>query len=66
MEYTVSTEIKVLDKGFGEKVTEQDLLDAGANIDALLKSGNITKATQVRQTPQVSEFKSTNNQEGDK
>ena len=69
MEYVVSTENKVCDKGFGEKVTEQELLDAGANIEALLAAGSVTKATsapQVRQAPQVSDFKSINNNEGDK
>ena len=71
MEYTVSTENKVLDKSFGEKLTEQELLEAGANIEALLAAGSVTQSTQVRQAPEVpqapkvSEFKSTNN-EGDK
>lgn len=55
MEYTVASTLKVLDKGFGEKVSEQELLDAGANIAALLASGNIsTNAPQAQKaTPQV-------------
>lgn len=67
MEYTVASPTKVLDKEFGEKLTKEELLEAGANIDALLASGNIaTNAPQVRQAPQVSQFKSENNTEGDK
>lgn len=66
MEYTVASPTKVLDKEFGEKVTQAELLEAGANIDALLAAGTIaTNAPQVRQVPQVPQFKENNN-EGDK
>jgi hypothetical protein len=66
MEYTVASPTKVLDKEFGEKLTEQELLDAGANIAALIASGNISQnATPARQVPQVPQFKD-NNHEGDK
>jgi hypothetical protein len=71
MEYTVSADLKVLDKGFGEKLTEQELLEAGANIDALIAAGSVTqstpaqKAPAVSQAPKVSEFNTTN-YEGDK
>lgn len=66
MEYTVASPLKVLGKEFGEKVSKEELLEAGANIDALLAAGNIaTNAPQVRQAPQVSQFKENNN-EGDK
>jgi hypothetical protein len=70
MEYTVSADLKVLDKGFGEKLTKEELLEAGANIDALIAAGSVTQSTQapkapeVSQAPKVSEFKS--NYEGDK
>lgn len=66
MEYTVASTLKVLDKEFGEKVSKEELLEAGANIDALIASGNIaTNAPQVKQAPQVPQFKE-NNYEGDK
>lgn len=66
MEYTVASPTKVLDKEFGEKVTQAELLEAGANIDALLAAGTIaTNAPQARQVPQVPQFKENNN-EGDK
>jgi hypothetical protein len=68
MEYIVTSPTKLGGKEFGEIFTEKELLDVGANIDVLLAAGSIKKATpapQVRQAPQVSDFKSTN-EEGDK
>jgi hypothetical protein len=72
MEYTVASTLKVLDKEFGEKVSEQELLDAGANIAALLASGNIaTNAPQARpqvakEEPKAPVFNTEYKEQGDK
>lgn len=71
MEYTVTSPTKVGGKSTGEVFTEKELLEAGANIDALIAAGIVTPATPaqkapaVSQAPKVSEFNTTN-YEGDK
>jgi hypothetical protein len=73
MEYIVTSPTKVGGKSTGEVFTEKELLEAGANINALIAAGIVTPATpatpapkapEVSQAPRVSEFKS--NYEGDK
>jgi hypothetical protein len=72
MEYIVASPTKVLDKSFGEKLTEEELLEAGANIDALLASGNIaTNAPQARpqvakEEPKAPVFNTEYKEQGDK
>jgi len=41
MEYTVTSNRKVCGKIYGDKLTEDDILNAGGNIEFLIASGHI-------------------------
>ena len=57
MEYTVTSSKKVCGKINGEKLTEDDIIRSGGNVELLLASGHIKKAGQtpkaVKDEPQV-------------
>jgi len=64
MTYTIKSEnLEVPNKKMGDKVTEQELLDLGANIDALVSGGHISSdSPKQNATP----FKPVIVEEGDK
>ena len=79
MEYTVISNKKVCGKVKDEKLTKDDILEAGSNVEHLLASGHIVSANAVKATPAVKEvppvtrqeeefpvFNSVNNEQGDK
>jgi hypothetical protein len=82
MEYTVISNTKVCGKVKDEKLTKDDILDAGGNVEHLLAAGHIkaanaTKATpapkEIKEVPPVTQqetelpvFNSDNNEQGDK
>ena len=80
MEYVITSSTQVCGKINGEKLTEDDIISAGGNIEHLLVSGNIKKAGQTpkavkeevkeevqvqKEEPQAFVFNKYNN-EGDK
>lgn len=76
MEYTVISNTKVCGKVKDEKLTKDDILSAGGNVEHLLAAGHIKTASAVKvipavkeatqQEPEVSVFNSVNNEQGDK
>ena len=80
MEYTVISNTQVCGKINGEKLTQDDILDAGGSVEHLLASGHITKSghtpkavqevketSEVKEVPQVFKTPVFNSQEiGDK
>ena len=80
MEYKVTSSKKVCGKINGEKLTQDDILDAGGSVEHLLASGHITKSghtpkavqevketSEVKEVPQVFKTPVFNSQEiGDK
>ena len=77
MEYKVTSSKKVCGKINGEKLTQDDILDAGGSVEHLLASGHITKSghtpkaapvvQEVKEVPQVFKTPVFNSQEiGDK
>ncbi len=79
MEYTVISNRKVCGKVKDDKLTEDEILRAGGNIEFLIASGHIKSANAVKITPVVKEepqvtqqeeefpvFNSVNNEQGDK
>jgi hypothetical protein len=72
MEYVVTSPTKIFGKSNGEKFTEKELLDLGAQIDVLVASGGLAKnkapqaVPETKQAPQVFEYKNINNEQGDK
>ena len=76
MEYTVISNKKVCGKVKDEKLTKDDILGAGGNVEFLLAAGHIVSANAVKvtpvvppvtqQEPKVSVFNSVNNEQGDK
>ena len=79
MEYTVTSDSKVCGKTKGEKLSKDDILSKGSNVEFLLATGHIkasTKAPKVtEEVPEVPEaiqqeeipvFNSVNNEQGDK
>ena len=80
MEYTVTSSKKVCGKINGEKLTQDDILNAGGSVEHLLASGHITKSghtpkavqevketSEVKEVPQVFKTPVFNSQEiGDK
>ena len=79
MEYVV-TSMALYGKEPGAKITEKELLDAGANIQKYLQSGRLKEADAVskvqqavkqeaqvqKEEPKAFVFKSDNNEQGDK
>ena len=78
MEYTVISNTKVCGKVKDEKLTKDDILSAGGNVEHLLAAGHIISANAVKATPVVKEvpapqqetefpvFNSVNNEQGEK
>lgn len=79
MEYTVISNKKVCGKVKDEKLTKDDILSAGGNVEFLIAAGHIVSANAVKVTPAVKEvpsvtqqepkvsvFNSDNNEPGDK
>ena len=77
MEYTVISNKKVCGKVKDEKLTKDDILGAGSNVEFLLAAGHIIAANAAKVTPAVKEtpvtqqeeefpvFNSVNNEQGD-
>ena len=78
MEYTVISNKKVCGKVKDEKLTRDDILSAGSNVEFLLAAGHIKAANAVKVTPAVKEvpqatqqerefpvFNSVNNEQGE-
>jgi len=74
MEYIVISNTQVCGKINGEKLTQDDILDAGGSVEHLLASGHIKKSghtpketSEVKEVPQVVKTPVFNSQEiGDK
>lgn len=49
MSYKVTSEFEVCGKTNGETITEKELFDAGANVEALIGSGHIQSTAPVSQ-----------------
>jgi hypothetical protein len=54
MSYVITSEVEVCNKKKGESITEKELLNAGANIEALI-AGNHIKATGGTIKPAIQE-----------
>jgi len=54
MSYTIISELKVCNKIKGDTITEKELLNAGANIEALI-AGNHIKASGGTTKPVIQE-----------
>ena len=54
MSYVITSELEVCNKKKGEPITEKELLNAGANIEALV-AGNHIKATGGTIKPVIQE-----------
>jgi hypothetical protein len=57
MEYTVISNKKVCGKVKDEKLTKDDILDAGGNVEFLLAAGHIKAANATKATPAPKEIK---------
>ena len=55
MEYTVISNTKVCGKVKDEKLTKDDILSAGGNVEHLLAVGHIIAVNAVKATPAVKE-----------
>jgi hypothetical protein len=55
MEYTVISNKKVCGKVKDEKLTKDDILSAGGNVEFLLAAGHIKAANAAKVTPAVKE-----------
>ena len=55
MEYTVISNTKVCGKVKDEKLTKDDILSAGGNVEHLLAAGHIISANATKATPAVKE-----------
>jgi len=78
MEYIVISDTKVCGKSKDEKLTKDDILSAGGNVEHLLAVGHIKAANAAKVAPAVKEvpaiqqeeyfpvFNSVNNEQGDK
>jgi hypothetical protein len=78
MEYIVISNTKVCGKVKDEKLTKDDILSAGGNVEHLLAVGHIKAANAAKVAPAVKEvpaiqqeeyfpvFNSVNNEQGDK
>ena len=78
MEYTVISNKKVCGKVKDEKLTRDDIISAGGNVEHLLASGHIQAANAAKVTPVIKEvpqvtqqeeeipvFNSVNNEQGE-
>jgi hypothetical protein len=77
MEYKVISDIKVCGKVKDEKLTKDDIISAGGNVEHLLAAGHIVSANSVKATPAAKEvpavqqeeefpvFNSVNNEQGE-
>jgi len=54
MSYVITSEVEVCNKKKGDSITEKELLNAGANIDALI-AGNHIKANGGTTKPVIQE-----------
>jgi len=54
MSYIITSELEVCNKVKGDSITEKELLNAGANIEALI-AGNHIKATGGTTKPAIQE-----------
>jgi hypothetical protein len=63
MEYTVISNKKVCGKVKDEKLTEDDIMNAGSNVQLLLESGHIVPASAVKVTPAAKEVPATQQEE---
>jgi hypothetical protein len=54
MSYLITSEVEVCNKVKGDSITEKELLNAGANIEALIE-GNHIKATGGTNKPAIQE-----------
>lgn len=54
MSYVITSELEVCNKKKGDAITEKELLNAGANIDALI-AGNHIKASGGTTKPVIQE-----------
>lgn len=50
MSYTVISDLEVCGKSKGDSLTEKELIDAGANIDALIEAGHIKAVAVAKAT----------------
>ena len=51
MAYTITSENLDCEKSLGDSITEAELLEMGANIDALISAGHIVDATTTKSAP---------------
>jgi hypothetical protein len=63
MEYTVISNKKVCGKVKDEKLTKDDILSAGGNVEFLLAAGHIVSANAVKAIPVVKEVPPVTQQE---
>ena len=63
MEYTVISNATVCGKVNGEKLTNDDILSKGGNVEHLLATGHIKAANAVKVTPAVKEVPQATQQE---
>ena len=63
MEYTVISNTKVCGKVKDEKLTKDDILSAGGNVEHLLAAGHIIAVNAVKATPVVKEVPQVTQQE---
>jgi hypothetical protein len=63
MEYTVISNTQVCGKVKDEKLTKDDILSAGGNVEHLLAAGHIISANAVKATPAVKEVPQVTQQE---
>lgn len=56
MNYTIASDLEVCGKFKGDSIAEKELVDAGANIEALIEAGHITAVLgATKSTPTIKE-----------
>jgi hypothetical protein len=58
MAYKITSEYLDCDKSLGDSITEKELLEMGANIDALISAGHIKDETTTKSAPSALEGES--------
>jgi hypothetical protein len=53
MQYKIVSNLTVFGKTNGDTVTEQELLEANVNVDALISAGHLQAFTKVSQAPKI-------------